>query len=214
MVRKLFVVMVMLSVVPLLAAADWGRWRSTAAAQSCPGDLNGDKQVTVDEVLTALNSALHGCPEGPTPTPTRSVVATQTPTPAPVTGCALRFDEDYGGGSTCYFVGRVNPSCGSQGIVMSFTTLGFLGVFVIITPPGASCFQGQCFTFLATPTGPRTATLTNWSNSIQDPYFQHTLSGDLTLSADGEAIDLRPDGSPFSVSGCPFVEYQGTHRPL
>lgn len=32
------------------------------AAQSCPGDLDGDNQVTVDELLQSVNRALVGCP--------------------------------------------------------------------------------------------------------------------------------------------------------
>jgi hypothetical protein len=28
----------------------------------CPGDLNGDGRVTIDEILTMVNAALHGCP--------------------------------------------------------------------------------------------------------------------------------------------------------
>ncbi len=28
----------------------------------CPGDLSGDEEVTVDEILTSVNSALNGCP--------------------------------------------------------------------------------------------------------------------------------------------------------
>jgi parallel beta-helix repeat protein len=39
-----------------------------ALAQQCPGDLNGDGVVTVDEILTAVNAALDGCPQ-PTPPP-------------------------------------------------------------------------------------------------------------------------------------------------
>jgi len=33
-----------------------------AVAQVCPGDINGDQRVTVDEILTVVNVALQGCP--------------------------------------------------------------------------------------------------------------------------------------------------------
>jgi len=33
------------------------------AEPSCPGDLNGDNMVTVDELVTAVDAALNGCPE-------------------------------------------------------------------------------------------------------------------------------------------------------
>jgi hypothetical protein len=36
----------------------------TAAAQPCPGDLNCDQHVTIDEIVTAVNSALNECPAG------------------------------------------------------------------------------------------------------------------------------------------------------
>ena len=29
------------------------------------GDANGDRQITVDELLTAISHALHGCPPKP-----------------------------------------------------------------------------------------------------------------------------------------------------
>ncbi len=35
---------------------------------SCTGDRNGDGQVTIDEIVVAVNNALNGCPP-PTPTP-------------------------------------------------------------------------------------------------------------------------------------------------
>ena len=39
-------------------------------AAACPGDLNGDQVVTVDEIIKAVNAALLGCDTSPTPTPT------------------------------------------------------------------------------------------------------------------------------------------------
>jgi hypothetical protein len=36
----------------------------TAAAQQCPGDLNCDQHVTIDEIVTAVNAALNECPAG------------------------------------------------------------------------------------------------------------------------------------------------------
>ncbi len=62
-----------------------------ANAQQCPGDLNGDNEVTIDEVIVAINSALNGCSAPaatPTPSPTvtlrpsttRTATVTRTPT--------------------------------------------------------------------------------------------------------------------------------------
>ncbi len=53
--------------------------------QSCPGDLNGDGAVTINEIIVAVNSALNGCSlPSPTPptsgSPTRTAKPTTTPT--------------------------------------------------------------------------------------------------------------------------------------
>jgi hypothetical protein len=51
----------------------------------CPGfDGNGDVIVQVDEILGAVDHALHGCPApGPTATPTPTRTPSATPTPLP-----------------------------------------------------------------------------------------------------------------------------------
>jgi hypothetical protein len=46
-------------------------------AQQCPGDLNGDHVVTIDEIITTVNAALSGCGE-PSATPTVTVSPTPT----------------------------------------------------------------------------------------------------------------------------------------
>lgn len=37
-------------------------WAGAARGQSCPGDFNGDHEVTVDEILVSVNNALSNCP--------------------------------------------------------------------------------------------------------------------------------------------------------
>jgi len=56
--------------VPTLCGAQTG-----AACSSCPGDLNDDGRVTVDEILTVVNAALGECP---TPGPPQGPVLLQT----------------------------------------------------------------------------------------------------------------------------------------
>lgn len=41
--------------------------RSTQAASCCPGDINGDHVVTIDEILRVVNAALNGCAAEPVP---------------------------------------------------------------------------------------------------------------------------------------------------
>ncbi len=87
--------------------------RSTLA-QQCPGDLNGDNMVTVDEIIAAVNAALSGCaPSTATPTatgsftppvppsPTRTPTVTRTPTPTP------RFADNGNGTITDTMTGLV-----------------------------------------------------------------------------------------------------------
>jgi hypothetical protein len=59
-------------------------------AEACiAGDMNTDGLVTIDEILTAVNYALNGCPTGSAAAPAQSVprapllVLGSTPTPTP-----------------------------------------------------------------------------------------------------------------------------------
>src|SRR5579862_5837610 len=64
----------------------------TASVTTCPAcDVNMDGQVTVNEVIDAVNSALNGCPGAPTPT-----AGAVTPTPSmPICGNGIvEGDED------------------------------------------------------------------------------------------------------------------------
>jgi hypothetical protein len=212
--RKTLACIIVIVIVSVQLAVGVLPWAAPAAAQTCPGDLNGDGEVTVDEIVTAVNAALEGCPTPPkpTPTPTRSSGPTATPTRPPVTGCTATFDQATLG---CLFQGRINSTCGGDGSTVNFTVLPGVGVSFSLVPPGALCFSipSGCFFFLATPASATTAQLTNWSNNLSDPYYQHTLSGTVTLSPDGQHLNLHPDTSPFSVNGCPFVEFVGTYHP-
>ncbi len=61
---------------------------SPAAAQcdeSCRGDFNGDRRVTINEIITVVNVALNGCTVAPSATPPPATV-TPTPTNAPACG--------------------------------------------------------------------------------------------------------------------------------
>lgn len=73
---------------------------NTATAQECPGDLNGDGSVTVDEILTVVNAALTGCNQPPTPTPTQpmpTVTPTRTATPSRTATATPRFIDNGNG---------------------------------------------------------------------------------------------------------------------
>jgi hypothetical protein len=70
----------------------------TAAAQSCPGDLDGNGTVTVDEILTVVNAALNGCQPSPTPTvPPATATPTRTATPSRTATATPRFIDNGNG---------------------------------------------------------------------------------------------------------------------
>lgn len=48
-------------IILMLATVLLALWPAQISAQ-CKGDFNGDDQVTVDEILTSVNTALNGCP--------------------------------------------------------------------------------------------------------------------------------------------------------
>ncbi len=85
-------------------------WTGRAESQVCPGDNNQDLMTTVDEIVSAVDTALNGCPGG----------------------CPLHFDEVTPGDETCYYLGRWNPLCGpsdleayfyndGEGLIVSFS---------------------------------------------------------------------------------------------
>ena len=52
-----------------LAIAMAGASNAGAQCTECVGDGNGDGEVTIDEIVLAVNNALYGCNQSP-PTPT------------------------------------------------------------------------------------------------------------------------------------------------
>lgn len=89
-----------LSLLAVLASAESPSRAQCCGSEQCNGDFNCDGQVTVDELLTAVNSALLGC--------TASVGADQACTDLATADCtkldACVFNGStvrYGGASTC-----------------------------------------------------------------------------------------------------------------
>jgi hypothetical protein len=73
-----------------------------ARAQCC-GDCNGDGEVVINELITAVNNALGVCAAGP------------TPTALPSDQCPIDFRDDNTkpGTADCYYIGRWNQQCGA-----------------------------------------------------------------------------------------------------
>jgi hypothetical protein len=76
-------------------------------AQQCALDLNNDKRTSIDELITAINQALNGCPGGVDATPTPK----PTPTPTPVDRCPLNFNDNNAGQDFCSYIGTLSASC-------------------------------------------------------------------------------------------------------
>ncbi|MEO8603369.1 MAG: hypothetical protein ABI629_12405 [bacterium] len=100
MVRAMSLILRILSVLVLVSTA--------AAGQPCPGDTNGDRAVTIAEVIAAVSSSLNGCPPAQataTPTPVPST-ATNTVRPSPTRtmgSCPFSFFEEVFTERTCAY---------------------------------------------------------------------------------------------------------------
>jgi hypothetical protein len=92
-------------------------WTRPVAAQLCPGDGNQDLMTTVDEIVSAVDSALNGCGGG----------------------CPLHFDEITPEGENCFYLGRWNPLCGPGDLEAFFINDG-KGLIVSFFDPDVDFF--------------------------------------------------------------------------
>ena len=171
-----------------------------AAAQCC-GDCDGSGEVTINELIIAVNNALNGCggatpTEGPPPTSTRRPTAT----PTPEGRCPFTFAA--GAGGLCSFSGHFNRGCGAE-LSSVFASDGSTVVVTIATmldDPPAVFFAAQV-------NSDTTASLNAWSSD----NFQtsHPTAGNLQLTGGGSQLVIFPNDPPFMILGCNFVQYQG-----
>jgi len=164
-----------------------------AAAQCC-GDCGGDGQVSISDLVTAVNNALGGC-GGPTPTPTVALDA-----------CPIDFNDDntQPGTPDCYYRGRWNQSCGAADLETLWRSDG---AFVVVDLLG---FAPGLF-FGAEVTEPGRAELICWYTNpdAADCEGDQLLTGTVTLGAAGGTLEVRPTESPFMLEQCDFARYQG-----
>ncbi len=100
---------------------------------SCPSfDVNGDEMVEINELISAVNNALTGCPTD-TPTPTATAGTAETPTPAPridfvCQGVGRCVAADMSTDRSCLSEGDCNigagESCGAVGTCTGGTNRG------------------------------------------------------------------------------------------
>ena len=178
---------------------------SGAAAQCC-GDCNGDGEVTINELITAVTNALQGC-TAPTPTPTsgHSPTPTKRPTktPTPVPTCPFKLtDNSAGSGGACTFLGTYNRGCGmalnssltSNGSMLSVT------IATLVTPPFVA--------FYASVVDANNATLEAWST---DGTTFNPTAGSVQLANNGSELIIFPNDPPFAIQSCNFVQYLGNY---
>ncbi len=175
----------------------------SAAAQCC-GDCSGDGQVTINELITAVNNALDGC-GGATPTTGRSSTPTRRPTATPTPGdrCPFQFTDDSRGGG-CAFRGGYNRGCGSE-LGSLLTTNGGTLIVALDTMLQTS----PVVLFGAQVASATSANLIGWSTD----NFQttHPTAGTIQLMDNGSELVIFPNDPPFMILGCNFVQYVGAY---
>jgi hypothetical protein len=175
-------------------------WSATPAAAQCCGDCNGDGEVSVNDLITAVNNALGGCPGG-TPTKGKTATPTTKPSATPSNRCADAFTDDLSNAtSACGFNGPFSGGCGGN-LASAFTSNGTLLVALIDTNPVVG--------FGATVQSATTAALVGWSSD----NFAHTtpVSGQIRLENGGAQLIIAPGSAPFTVDGCSLSLYTGAY---
>lgn len=193
-------------------------WTAGGAAGQCCGDCAGDGEVTIDDLIRAVNNALNGCVQPATPTSGTPATPTRTPTPTrkptntrkptatatPQPTCPSTFQTS--GNNLCLFNGTYNRGCGSP-LNSTFSSNGSAIVVTIATnlpvPPATVSFR-------ATVTSATAASLTAWSSD----NFQtaHPTAGAVNLNDGGAQLEIFPNTSPFMIQSCAFVQYLGAYQ--
>ncbi len=161
-----YVACFMLGILVMVSAVHAAR----AQCGACPGDLNGDRMVTIDELISAVKAALSGCPATPTPsltsitqsatptvsaTPTQSRTATASPSASPTTGCVssnfLNVSGAAGpGGSYSGLSPFLSVACGSTTVTVTSSGIPTYQ-YVALTPNGLQT-KSYSFSFPRNPT--------------------------------------------------------------
>jgi hypothetical protein len=215
---------------PLLA----GACCAASVALACPGDLNGDTTVTVDEVVIIIGAALSRCPEellAPPPCPGDldgngfvtideivTVIATllqgcptPTPTPSPTptptpSVCPYTFaDNTLEGGGSCSYAG---PFTADESCPQNLGAL-FLSDGELVA---ASVTSDPLITFGAVVQSPTAAALVAYF--VGDDLTPQPLAGVMQLTDGGNTLIIDPETVPdFNIGGpdCPFDRYTGAY---
>jgi hypothetical protein len=164
-----------------------------AAGAQCCGDCDGDGQVSINELITAVNNALGQCASG-----------SPTPTALPTDQCPIDFRDDntQPGTPDCYYIGRWNSACGAADLEVLWRSDGDI-VIVNLLGFDPGLFIG------ADVTGTNTAAILGWFTQ-SDASDLTDLAGTITLGAMGATLAVDPSEEPFDVDECAFSQYRGT----
>ena len=177
----------------ILAAVLW--LTPALAVGQCCGDCGGDGEVSISDLITAVNNALNGCP-----------ATSPTPTQPPKGECPIDFQDNnlLPGTPDCYYRGRWNQNCGDAKLITFWRSDS---EFLIVNVLGV----GDGLFFGAEVTGAGTAGLICWyTQEDASDCDQNPVSGAVTLAAGGGMLTIVPQGSPFTIDECAFAHYSGT----
>jgi hypothetical protein len=173
-----------------------------AAAQCC-GDCRGDGNVTIDDLITAVNNALSNC-GAPTPTPVNTATPSRRPTATRTPNDVCRSTFTNNGGGACVFRGTFNRGCGNalSSTFQSNGTVVIVSIDTMLSTPRQVQFSARVDTATA-------ASLTGWSTD----GFRTTnpTAGDLDLEDGGGQLVISPNDPPFMIQGCNFTQYIGDY---
>ncbi|MDX2170895.1 MAG: hypothetical protein SF182_27755 [Deltaproteobacteria bacterium] len=164
-----------------------------AAQPSCCGDCAGDGEVTISDLITAVNNALGMCPSA-TPSPT-----------VPAGQCPIDFQDDntQNGTPDCYYRGRWNQNCGDANLESLWRSDG---EFVIVQLLGFD----QGIYLGAEVTGSGSADLLCWYlNEDASDCDSNPASGTIALSDGGGNLNVTASPPPFTIDQCNFARYRG-----
>jgi hypothetical protein len=210
---------------------------SGAAAQCC-GDCNGDGEVTINELITAVNNALQGCGAAAQccgdcngngdvtineliTAVTNALQGCTAPTPTPTSGHSptptKRPTKTPTPVPTCPFK-LTDNSAGSGGACTFLGTYNRgcgMALNSSLTSNGsmlsvtiATLVTPPFVAFYASVVDANNATLEAWST---DGTTFNPTAGSVQLANNGSELIIFPNDPPFAIQSCNFVQYLGNY---
>jgi hypothetical protein len=178
-------------------------WAAGAAGAQCCGDCGDDGEVSVADLVLAVNNALGGCAATPTPGPSSTATRPPTPTRTPIR-CPRDFNDTS---NQCVFNGRYNAGCGTA-VNASFSVSGTTVIVAVAT----GLANPAIVRFAAQRETASRAALALWS--ADNFQSSRPVAGRVEINGGGAEMVVFPNDPPFMIDGCNFVQYTGFYvRP-